>query len=82
MLNRLQFKYILAFFGALGAVLISALSGSTILQIALAPIGGVPLALFIAYVVVSHHKLPMTATWGDVGAATTDIRSAEPCRDE
>jgi hypothetical protein len=70
MLDRVQFKYVLALSGALGAMLYVALTGNPILFIVLAPIGGVPLALYIAYVVIRHHKLPMTATWGEVKAAS------------
>jgi hypothetical protein len=70
MLDHLQFKYVLAIVGALGAMLISTLSGGRVQQIVLAPIGGVPFALYIAYVVVRHHKLPMTATWGEVSTAS------------
>jgi hypothetical protein len=75
MLDRMQFKHVLALFGAFSAMLYIALTGNPILHIVLAPIGGVPLMLYLAYVVIRHHKLPMTATWGEVVAASKSLGS-------
>jgi hypothetical protein len=65
MLNHVQLRYLVCFFGSVFVAAVTALSGGSFLQIMLAPLGGIALGLATAKTVLGYYKLPATATYGE-----------------
>ena len=75
MLNCVQLRYLVCFFGTVLIAAFTALSGGSLVQVILAPAGGIALGLATSKLLLDHFKLPAAATWGEVLARAKKSKS-------
>jgi hypothetical protein len=66
MLDRMPYRVLMALLFVPGPCIIAMVSNVGREVMMLAPFGGAMIGLGVAYVLLREHKLPFTATWGDV----------------